>query len=125
MKVVTDPATWPEWQTEILETEGPAPLTAGDDVEGLATLLGFTIAGRSSTIKATGSTFVEDVFVGVHMRIEYEFEETANGTVITRRLTASLPGGFSGRVLSFFLKRRLRAMQKGLLKALVAQAEGA
>jgi hypothetical protein len=57
------------------------------------------------------------------MRIEYTVDETASGVVVTRRLVASLPGGVSGRVLSFFLKRRLKAMQKGVLDALVAQAE--
>ena len=124
MRVLTDPSTWPEWQSEIVETDGPQPLKEGDAVEGRAELLGFVVNGRSSTVTATGSTFVEDVIVGVHMRVEYEVRERGGGSVVTRRLTASLPGGVFGRVLSFFLKRRLKAMQKGLLEALVAQAEG-
>ncbi|MGH2753848.1 MAG: SRPBCC family protein [Actinomycetota bacterium] len=123
MKVITDPRTWPQWQSEILETDGLVPLEEGDDVEGRARLLGFVVSGRSSTVTATGSRFVEDVIVGVHMRVEYELRETAQGTRVTRRLTAALPGGFSGRVLSFLLKRRLKAMQKGVLEGLVAQAE--
>ena len=124
MKVITDPSTWPKWQSEIIETQGPTPLTENDEVEGRATLLGFTVSGRSSTVTATSSTFVEDVIVGVRMRVEYEVRETSAGTVVTRRLTAVLPGGFSGRALSFLLKRRLKAMQKGVLEALVDQAEG-
>ena len=124
MKVITDPSTWPEWQSEILETRGPAPLRESDEVEGRATLLGFTVSGRSSTITASGATFVEDVIVGVRMQVTYEVVETGAGTVVTRRLGAALPGGISGRVLSLFLKRRLRAMQKGVLEALVRQAEG-
>lgn len=123
MKVISDPSTWPEWQSEILETDGKVPLTAGDQVEGRARLLGFVVSGRSSTITATSSSFIEDVIVGVHMRVEYEIGETSAGTVVSRRLTASLPGGVLGRLLSFFLKRRLRAMQLGVLDALVAQAE--
>ena len=123
MKVISDPSTWPEWQSEILETDGSAPLNEGDHVEGRAKLLGFVVSGRSSTITATSSSFVEDVIVGVHMRVEYEISETSGGTIVTRRLTASLPGGVSGRMLSFFLKRRLKAMHKGLLDALVVQAE--
>lgn len=124
MKIITDPATWPRWQSEILETTGPSPLFEGDQVEGRATLLGFAVDGRSSTMTATGTTFVEDVIVGVRMRVEYEVQESGGSTRVTRRLTASLPGGFSGRALSFLLKRRLKGMQKGVLEALVAQAEG-
>lgn len=123
MKVISDPSTWPGWQSEILETDGRAPLGEGDQVEGRAKLLGFVVNGRSATVTATPGSFVEDVIVGVHMRVEYEVRETSEGTIVTRRLTATLPGGVSGRVLSFFLKRRLKAMQEGLLDALVIQAE--
>ncbi len=124
MKVLTDPSTWPNWQSEILETDGPSPLARGDEVKGRATLLGFTVDGRSSTMEVTGSRFAEDVIVGVRMRVEYEVRADGGRTTVTRRLTASLPGGFSGRALSFLLKRRLKAMQRGVLEALVAQAEG-
>ncbi|MBW3594050.1 MAG: SRPBCC family protein [Actinobacteria bacterium] len=125
MKIITDPATWPEWQSEILETKGPIPLSTGAVVEGRATLLGFIVDGRSSTVTATGSSYVEDVIVGVRMRVRYEVRDTAEGVTVTRRLSASLPGGFSGRALSFLLKRRLKAMQEGVLDALIAQAEEA
>lgn len=123
MKVIGDPVTWPEWQSEIVETSGDAPLGEGGRVEGRAKMLGFEVNGLSTTLTATPTTFVEDVIVGVHMRIEYTIDETASGTVVTRRLVATLPNGISGRVLSFFLKRRLKAMQEGVLDALVAQAE--
>jgi hypothetical protein len=123
MRVISDPSTWPAWQSEIIHTEGPAPLTQGERVEGRAKLLGFEVNGQSDTVTATPTSFVEDVIVGVHMRIEYTVEETSSGARVTRRLTASLPGGISGRVLSFFLKRRLKAMQVGLLDELVNQAE--
>ena len=124
MKILRDPETWPEWQSEIIETVAPSPLKEGDEVEGRAKLLGFIVSGRSSTVTADSTNFVEDVIVGVRMQVHYEVRETQEGTVVSRRLTASLPDGFSGRMLSFFLKRRLKAMQKGLLDALVAQAEG-
>ena len=123
MKVISDPMTWPKWQSEIVETDGKAPLTEGDEVQGDAKLLGFVVSGRSSTLTATSTSFVEDVIVGVRMRVEYEVSESSGATLVTRRLTATLPRGASGRVLSFFLKRRLKAMQKGVLDALVAQAE--
>ena len=124
MRILGDPGTWPAWQTEIIETEGPSPLAEGDTVEGRAQLLGFVVNGRSSTIAASETSFAEDVIVGVHMRVEYEVTPGPEGALVKRRLTTTLPDGFSGRVLSFFLKRRLKAMQKGLLDALVAQAEG-
>ncbi len=124
MKVLTDPSTWPQWQSEILVTRGPAPLAEGDEVEGRARLLGFHVDGRSRTVRATPTSFAEDVVVGVRMRVEYEVLERPDGTTVTRVLTASLPGGLAGRVLSFLLKRRLKAMEKGVLNALVAQAEG-
>ena len=123
MKVIADPGTWPAWQSEILETNGRSPLHEGDHVEGRAKLLGFVVNGRSSMVAVTPGSLVEDVIVGVHMRVEYEVKEMPRGTVVTRRLTASLPGGLSGRVLSFFLKRRLKAMQRGLLDELARQVE--
>lgn len=123
MKVINDPMTWPKWQSEIVETDGKAPLAEGDEVQGRAKLLGFVVSGRSSTLTSTPTSFVEDVIVGVRMRVEYEIRESSGGTLITRRLTAALPTGVAGRVLSFFLKRRLKAMQEGVLDALVGQAE--
>ena len=123
MNIIRDPATWPKWQSEIIETDGNVPLSEGDLVEGRARLLGFEVGGQSSTITATSTSFIEDVIVGVRMRVEYTVDETPTGTTVTRRLTTSLPGGLSGRFLSFFLRRRLKAMQKGLLDELVGQAE--
>ena len=125
VKVLTDPSTWPAWQSEIIATQGPARLEESDEVEGRARLLGFEVDGRSKTMRSTPTSFVEDVIVGVRMRVEYDIAETPSGATVTRRLTAFLPGGFSGRVLSFLLKRRLKAMEKGALEALVAYAEGA
>lgn len=124
VQVLRDPKTWPEWQSEIVTTSGSSPLHSGDEVEGRAQLLGFEVDGRSRTIEANRASFVEDVIVGVRMRVEYDVRPGPDGATVTRRLTAYLPGGISGRVLSFFLTRRLRAMQKGVLEALVAQAEG-
>lgn len=123
MNIIKDPSTWPTWQSEILETDGNVPLSEGDLVEGRAELLGFEVGGQSTTVTATSTSFVEDVIVGVRMRVEYTVDETPTGTTVTRRLTTALPGGLSGRLLSFFLKRRLKAMQKGLLDELVGQAE--
>ena len=124
MDLVRDPKTWPRWQPEIVSTDGPAPLDEGDDVYGHAEMLGFRVEGHSKTVAVTADAYEEDVVVGVRMRIVYEVtREGAGRTVVTRRLSALLPGGFAGRVLSLFLKRRLTRMQNGVVEELVRQAE--
>ena len=124
MDLVRDPKTWPRWQPEIVSTEGPAPLQEGDDVYGHAEMLGFRVEGHSKSVAVAGGAYEEDVIVGVRMRIVYEVTADGSGTtVVTRRLSALLPGGFAGRVLSFFLRRRLTRMQNGVVEELVRQAE--
>lgn len=124
MELVRDPKSWPRWQPEIVSTEGPAPLEEGDDVYGHAEMLGFSVEGHSKSVTVSGDAYEEDVIVGVRMRILYEVGKDESGrTVITRRLSAELPGGVAGRVLSFFLKRRLTRMQNGVVEELVRQAE--
>lgn len=124
MDLVRDPKTWPRWQPEIVSTSGPAPLGEGDDVYGHAEMLGFRVEGQSKTVAVSGDAYEEDVIVGVRMRILYEVGRDGSGnTVVTRRLTAQLPGGVAGRVLSFFLRRRLTRMQNGVVEELVRQAE--
>jgi hypothetical protein len=124
MGLVRDPATWPLWQPEIVSTEGPAPLEAGDDVYGHAEMLGFSVEGHSKSVTVSRDAYEEDVIVGVRMRILYEVaRDEAGATVVTRRLTALLPGGLAGRVLSIFLRRRLTRMQNGVVEELVRQAE--
>lgn len=124
LELVRDPKTWPRWQPEIVSTEGPAPLNEGDDVYGHAEMLGFDVEGHSKTVSVTADAYEEDVIVGVRMRITYEMSRDASGrTVVTRRLSALLPGGLAGRILSFFLKRRLTRMQNGVVEELVRQAE--
>jgi hypothetical protein len=124
MALVRDPKTWPRWQPEILSTEGPDRLEAGDDVYGHASMLGFRVEGHSKTVSAGEDVYEEDVVVGVRMRITYDVRRDAAGrTVVTRRLTALMPGGIAGRLLAFFLKRRLTAMQNGVVGELVRQAE--
>ena len=124
MDLVRDPKTWPRWQPEIVSTEGPAPLNEGDDVYGHAEMLGFRVEGHSKSIGVSGDSYEEDVIVGVRMRIVYEVTADGSGTtVVTRRLSALMPGGVAGRVLSFFLRRRLTRMQNGVVEELVRQAE--
>ncbi len=122
---VLDPSTWPQWQPEIISTTSSRRIVTGDSVEGRARLLGFVVDGRSSAITVSDDVFEEDVIVGVRMRVRYHVEPSGEGTTVTRHLSAVLPGGFSGRILSFFLKRRLQRMQQGVLESLVAQAESA
>ena len=118
------PDTWPKWQAEILTTRGPQELSDGDVVRGRARMLGFEVDGQTIISHAGDESFQQDVVVGVGMRIEYRLREVAGGVEITHRLTSDLPSGPAGRVLSFFLRRRLRRMQRELLRALVAQVEG-
>ena len=123
MEKIRRPATWPEWQSEIVESHGPDLIVAGDVVQGRARMMGFDVDGQSVTEGADGSSLAQDVVVGVGMRIRYTISETSDGTSVTHRLESELPTGVLGVPLSFFLRRRLRKMQRMLLEELVAQAE--
>ncbi len=125
MDLVLDPKSWPRWQPEIVSTEGPGSLSEGDDVYGHASMLGFRVEGHSKSVKVQSEYYEEDVLVGVRMRVVYEIGRDGSGTiVVTRTLSALLPGGVAGRILSFFLRRRLTRMQNGVVEELVRQAEG-
>lgn len=120
-----DPATWHRWQSEILHASGPAPLRAGDHVSGDASMLGFAVAGRADVVVAEEREVQHDVIVGIRMNVRYTLKPAGDGWALTHRLTAELPRGASGRVLSFFLKRRLRRMQTTLMGDLSAAIAGA
>jgi hypothetical protein len=120
---IRDSQTWPEWQSEILTTEGSRQLHSGEDVRGTAKLLGFLVDGRSRIEAVTESSLNEDVIVGVRMRVRFEVMEDDEGCVVTHHLIADLPGGATGRLLSWFLRRRLKRMSADLLRKLVAQSE--
>jgi Polyketide cyclase / dehydrase and lipid transport len=123
LNTILAPATWPQWQSEILATTGNARLTTGDVVSGQARLLGFEVDGSSTAIEIEDSSYEQDVIVGVKMRVRYEISPSSNGAVVKHRLASDLPAGVSGRVLSFFLTRRLKKMQRDLLEGLAAQTE--
>ncbi|HEV3473678.1 MAG TPA: SRPBCC family protein [Actinomycetota bacterium] len=122
MRVVRDPATWPTWQSEIISTQGPAPLDIGDEVLGKAKMLGFEVQGRSEATSVDDQHFVEDVVVGVRLIVTYSVAEHAGGCTITRTVETELPGGPLGRLLSLPLRRRLKKMQVQVLHALADQA---
>lgn len=122
--LVKRPATWPDWQQEILSTEGPNVLEAGDVATGQASMLGFNVRGQAVAQRSTERAFSHFVVVGVGMTVSYEVEETSAGVEVTHRIESDLPTGLLGTLLSFFLKRRLRRMQSKLIDALVIQAEG-
>lgn len=122
MRIVRDPGTWPGWQSEIVATEGPAPLEVGDEVLGKAKMLGFEVEGRSEASHIDRAQFVEDVVVGVRMIVSYTVEENAAGCTITRTVDMELPGGPLGRLLALPLRRRLKKMQVQVLHALADQA---
>jgi len=124
LDIIKRPATWPSWQSEIVSTTGPRVLEReGDVVIGRAEMLGFKVDGQSVATTIEPRRFVEDVVVGVGMTVTYDVAPSGDGATVTHRLTSQLPRGALGRVLSFFLKRRFRKMQRDLLRALVAQAE--
>jgi hypothetical protein len=123
LNTILAPATWPKWQSEILTTNGNERLSTGDVVSGQARLLGFEVDGASTAIEIEDSSYEQDVIVGVKMRVRYEVRPSSKGAVVKHRLASDLPAGVSGRVLSFFLTRRLRKMQRDLLKGLAAQTE--
>jgi hypothetical protein len=123
LNTILAPATWPKWQSEILTTTGNERLSTGDVVSGQARLLGFEVDGSSTAIEIEDSSYEQDVIVGVKMRVRYEISPSSNGAVVKHRLVSDLPAGVSGRVLSFFLTRRLKRMQRDLLKGLAAQTE--
>jgi hypothetical protein len=122
---ILDPSTWPAWQPEIVSAAGPSRLERGGVVEGRARMLGFGVTGRSTAVEVGDLVFEEDVVVGVTMRLRFEVRPSSQGSVVTQRLTAELPGGFAGRLLGLLLRWRLRRMQRMALERLAAQAEGA
>lgn len=122
LRRVLAPATWPEWQSEIVSTDGPEKLGPGDVVRGHAKLLGFEVEGHSTSIEVTDDAYVEDVIVGVRMRVRYSIAKEGDGSRVTHRMESHLPRGISGRVLALLLRRRLRRMQAYLLDELVRRS---
>jgi carbon monoxide dehydrogenase subunit G len=119
---ILDATRWPRWQSEIRSIEGPQRIQEGDEISGDARLVGFDVEGVSRALEVGDGTFVEDVIVGVRMKVAYRISENGGRTVIRRRLEANLPGGVLGRLLTEVLKRKLRGMQKEVLANLADQA---
>lgn len=113
--LITHPATWREWQSEIETAHGPDELAPGDTVQGDARMLGFIVQGRADMESVAAERITHEAIVGVKMRVTYDLEAAGSGVVVRHTLTAEMPRGLAGRVLSFFLRRRLRAMQRKLL----------
>jgi hypothetical protein len=111
-----------QWQSEIVWMKGPDDLTVGDSVEGLADMLGFRVEGRATTTDLGPGHYEEDVVVGVRMRMRFEIIPDEHGVVVRNTLEAPLPGGFAGKILSVFLRRRLRRMQAESLRNLCRYA---
>lgn len=123
MRRILRPRTWPAWQSEIVSVDGPEHLEKGSIVDGAARLLGFDVTGRSITTHVGEDLFEEDVIVGVRMRVTYRVGQRDEGSTITHQMSADLPSGLAGSVLSLFLAWRLRKMQHALLERLRVQAE--
>lgn len=125
MTHLLDATTWPAWQPEIVTTEGPSKVVEGDLVSGTARMLGFNVEGRSVALRVEEQVFEEDVVVGVAMRVRYEVHPAGEGCRVVHHLESNLPTGVTGRLLSFFLRRRLKKMQRTAVERLVAQSEAA
>jgi hypothetical protein len=123
VRLILDPSTWPRWQPEIMSTSGASPLSEGDVVRGEARMLGFLVQGHSTAIVAGDRSFDQDAIVGIRMRVRYEIDPGDGGSLVTHRITADLPSGLAGRILSFFLRRRLKRLQRTTLQNLVTQCE--
>lgn len=123
MAYLLDATSWPAWQPEIVSTRGPERVAKGDIVSGHARMLGFHVEGRSIAEQVGTTVFEEDVVVGVAMRVRYEVHEEPGGCRVVHRLESQMPSGLTGRLLSFFLRGRLRRMQKKAVERLVAQSE--
>jgi hypothetical protein len=109
MSLILDPASW--------------QAGSGSVARGRARLLGFAVHGHSTAVEVEPATYDHDVIVGVRMRVRYRVDETEDGTLITHRMSADLPGGLSGRLLSLFLRGRLRRLQKRALANLARRSE--
>jgi hypothetical protein len=86
-------------------------------------MLGFAVDGRGDAVAVGEHHFEEDVIVGVRMRVHYQVRPTPEGCVVSHRLESVLPQGVMGGVLSFFLRARLKRMQRVAVERLVAQSE--
>jgi Polyketide cyclase / dehydrase and lipid transport len=123
MGLLLDPRSWPRWQPEVVSADGPHPLRTHDVARGRARMLGFAVHGHSTTVGAGVDHFEQDVIVGVRMRIRYEVEPAGSGSAITHQLECDLPGGASGRFLSFFLRGRLQKLQTRALSLLAGGSD--
>jgi hypothetical protein len=120
LEKIRQPATWPEWQAEILATTGPPEVRVGDHVTGEARMLGFAVGGRADIVAVDENGLEQDVIVGIPMKVRYAIEPAGSGFTVTHTLEVDLPSGLSGRMLAFFLKRRLRRMQAELIEKLAS-----
>lgn len=123
MTRLLDAGQWPAWQPEILSTVGPERVREGDVVSGRAKMLGFGVEGRSIAVQVDDTAFEEDVVVGVGLKVRYDVHPEGEGCVVVHRIESRLPEGAMGRLLAFFLRGRLRRMQKMAVSRLVAQSE--
>lgn len=123
IRQLLDASRWPRWQPEIVATVGPQRVHVGDIVRGHADLLGFGVAGQAAIEEVPDDGLVEDVLVGVRMRVTYQVEPRGADSLVRATIVTEAPTGISGRVLGFLLRRRLRRMQRTALDRLTRLAE--
>ena len=123
IRQLLDASRWPRWQPEIAATVGPERVQVGDLVRGHADLLGFGVAGQAAIEEVPADGLVEDVLVGVRMRVTYQVVPRGDECLVRSTIVTEAPTGFSGRVLGFFLRRRLRRMQRTAVDRLARLAE--
>jgi hypothetical protein len=123
IRELLDASRWPQWQPEIVATVGPERVHVGDIVRGHADLLGFGVAGQAAIEEVPDDGLVEDVLVGVRMKVTYQVEPRGADSLVRATIVTEAPTGISGRVLGFLLRRRLRRMQRTALDRLTRLAE--
>lgn len=124
MQLLNNPATWAEWQPEILHAAGSSPMRVGDVARGTARMLGFEVHGQSTALDVGPRHFAEDAIVGIHMQIRYDVTTSGGETTVRHTLHLERARGPAGRLLTLLLRRRLKRMQSQALQSLVASARG-
>ena len=128
-EIMFDPAHDAIWTTGVIDVRpgAPGPLRKGSRVERTVKFVGRRFAYAYDVLDADGRSFVEmEVAQPFPMKVRYELEDTARGT-IARIRTHGDPGAFfslAGPLLSRMVRRNI-ANDLELLKEYVeGRAEG-
>lgn len=119
--VLADVARRPQWLHELRRVEAPdEPLRVGTRFTGCSALLLHELFGESEVVRVErGRALAERIVVGARFTSEWELSAVDGGTVVRHCLVVELPGGPLRRLERWVLRRRLTALQRSSLAALV------